>query len=248
MAIPFKTNHFRLDGVLPDEICVFVRVSTLLVACALIEATGAVSPARLAPVLDALAIDAEDLQTIREGIDWDPMATDTSLMRFAATLNNTTRRWANLHCAALFWVKEAALLGTCHPGAIAAKWPKSRKVEGPTAGEFLSAIPSLDGDADKELFVRMRSWWRTNDRFRTGGADAAPFSEAERANLAAIAEALGDADPQHIIMRAEIARELGQFDQCLKLLDREFEEGVQFAVRTIRERAFDSDSRVVELK
>lgn len=119
---------------------------------------------------------------------------------------------------------------------------------GPTAEEFLMAIPMCDGNADKELFVRLRSWWRSNDRFRKGGAGASPFSENERANLDALAAALGDADPQRIIMRAEIARELGRFDQCLKLLEGDFDEQLQYIVRIIRERALDLDSRVVKLK
>lgn len=110
------------------------------------------------------------------------------------------------------------------------------------------AIPLYDGNADKELFVRLRSWWRSNDRFRKGEAGAPPFSEDERANLDALAAALGDADPQRIIMRAEIARELGRFDQCLKLLEGDFDEQLHYIVRTIRERALDLDARVVKLK
>ena len=153
------------------------------------------------------------------------------------------------HCAALFWVPEAKLLGECRPGDTASsQWPGAKTVEGPTAEEFLMAIPRCDGDADKELFVRLRSWWRSNDRSRKGGADAPPFSEAERGNLAALAAALDDADPQHILMRAEIARELGRFDQCLKLLEGDFDEQLRYIVRTIRERALDLDARVVKLE
>jgi hypothetical protein len=151
------------------------------------------------------------------------------------------------HCAALFWVADAKLLGECWPHDIASSaWPEAKTVEGPTADEFMSAIPLCDGDAQKELFVRLR--WRSNDRFRKGEADAPPFSGAERGNLDALAAILGDADPQRIIMRAEIARELGRFDQCLKLLEREFDEGLTYIVRIVRERTLDLDSRVVELK
>ncbi len=153
------------------------------------------------------------------------------------------------HCGALFWVEDATLLGECWPGDTASsQWPEAKEVEGPTAEEFLAAIPLCEEDADKRFFVRLRSWWRTNDRFRKGGADAPPFSDAERANLDALAAILDDTDVQHIIMRAEIAREQGRFDVCLKLLERDFEEGLQFVARTIRERALDLDSRVVELK
>lgn len=152
------------------------------------------------------------------------------------------------HCAALFWVPEAPLLGECWPGDIASsQWPEAKMVEGPTAEEFLSAIPLCEGDADKELFLRLRSWWRSNDRFRKGGGDAPPFSEAERANLDALAGALGDDSPHHALMRAEIARELGRFDRCLKLLEGAFDEGLAYIVRIIRERALDLDPRVVKL-
>lgn len=153
------------------------------------------------------------------------------------------------HCAALFWVEDATLLGECWPYDIASSaWPEAKPVEGPTAEEFLDAAPSCDGDPQRELFVRLRSWWRSNDRFRKAADEAPPFSEAERASLEALGRLLDDGDTQHTIMRAEIARELGRFDRCLKLLEQEFDEGLVFVVRTIRERALDLDSRVVELK
>lgn len=153
------------------------------------------------------------------------------------------------HCAALFWVEEAKQLGECWPGQIeSSRWPEAKAIEGPNVKEFLSELPSVEGDAEKAAFVRMRAWWRGNDRFRKGDAVAPPFSGAERANLEALARMLDDADPQQVIMKAEIARELGRFDECLKLLDREFEEGLQFVVRTIRDRNLDLDPQVTELK
>lgn len=153
------------------------------------------------------------------------------------------------HCTALFWVEEAKQLAKCWPQEIeSSRWPEANEIEGPSAEEFLGALPSVDGDAAKETFVRMRAWWRGNDRFRKGDADAPPFSDAERANLEALARMLDDSDPQQVIMKAEIARELGRFDRCLKLLERDFEEGLQFAVRTIRDRTLDLDPRVTELK
>ncbi|MCC6354991.1 MAG: hypothetical protein IT577_13965 [Verrucomicrobiae bacterium] len=153
------------------------------------------------------------------------------------------------HCATLFWVPEATLVGDCWPPDIAAsQWPGAKTVEGPTAEEFLSAIPLCGGDKEKELFVRLRSWWRSNDRFRKGVADAPPFSETERGNLEELAEALDDAHPHHTVMRAEIARELGQFEQCLALLERDFGEELMYVVGTIRDRALDLDPKVMELK
>lgn len=105
-----RRAHPPIEGPLPAEVGVFVEISALLVACALIEAIGPVTPARLAPALEVLEIDAEDLEKIRSGIGWDPMAPDSSLPRFAAALEGRKQRWANLHSVEIFNRALAAAL------------------------------------------------------------------------------------------------------------------------------------------
>lgn len=97
-----RRAHPPLEGPLPSEVGVFVEISGLLVACALIEATGPVTPARLAPALEVLETDADGMEKIRSGIGWDPMEPESSLPRFAAALEGTRRRWANLHSVEIF--------------------------------------------------------------------------------------------------------------------------------------------------
>ena len=44
-------------------------------------------------------------------------------------------------------------------------------------------------------------------------------------------------EPNQRILKAEIARELGEFDECLRLLSHQFDKGYEYAVGFIRKLA-----------
>ena len=48
---------------------------------------------------------------------------------------------------------------------------------------------------------------------------------------------LDETEPNQRILKAEIARELGEFDECLRFLSYQFEEGYDHAVGFIRKLA-----------
>jgi hypothetical protein len=56
-------------------------------------------------------------------------------------------------------------------------------------------------------------------------------------NLDALSSLFDESLPGHRILKAEIARELGRFDECLLLLSYQFEEGYGWAVGFIRKLA-----------
>jgi len=60
----------------------------------------------------------------------------------------------------------------------------------------------------------------------------AEFSEPMRANLAALSSLLDEAVTKERIMKAEIARQLGDFQECERLLEFEWQEGLE-SVRDI---------------
>ena len=63
------------------------------------------------------------------------------------------------------------------------------------------------------------------------------FSEAQVKNLKALSSLLDEADPDQRIFKAEIARELGRFDECLLLLSYQFEAGYNWTVGFIKKLA-----------
>jgi hypothetical protein len=74
---------------------------------------------------------------------------------------------------------------------------------------------------DDEMFIRNMIWWKMNDRVREGKAlFKNPVDEKLwENNLIAIQSLINSFDQNEQITRAEINRNLGQFDGCRKLLE-----------------------------
>jgi hypothetical protein len=56
-------------------------------------------------------------------------------------------------------------------------------------------------------------------------------------SLNVLSALLGESDQDQRILKAEIARELGRFDQCLQLLSYQFDKGYDRAINFIRKLA-----------
>lgn len=95
---------------------------------------------------------------------------------------------------------------------------------------YFSSNNLLKPDVEKNL--RFRAWWRGNDDRRRGRLSN--FTEIETNNLKALAEILDESDDSERLMKAEIMRELGDFDQALELLDQTFDGDLADAVKAIR--------------
>jgi hypothetical protein len=139
----------------------------------------------------------------------------------------------------LFWVDEAKEVDV---GFEAAKGKP--QVMAPSEKEMLNF---LDGQAlpkDKEIYLRMRCWWKANDAWRWLPNPKPAFSPEQMKNLNALSTLFDESLPGHRILKAEIARELGRFDECLRLLSHQFEEGYEYVVDFIRKLAEEKVSAV----
>ncbi len=65
--------------------------------------------------------------------------------------------------------------------------------------------------------------------------------------MKALSRLLATEDPEQRIMKAELARELGLFDETERLLDFPFEEDHMPTVRLIRDLALEQDRSVAEV-
>ena len=88
-----------------------------------------------------------------------------------------------------------------------------------------SALPS-----DKELYVRVSAWRSANDAWRWNPNATPAFSKEQVQNLKALSGMLDETGPNQQILKAEIAREMGEFDKCLLLLSQPFDERYGHAV------------------
>lgn len=68
--------------------------------------------------------------------------------------------------------------------------------------------------------LRRRIWWVGNDAIRRGEADRLPAEHRE--NLLSFLDLVSGGDPEERLMRVEVLRELGRFDEATELLRMEF--------------------------
>jgi hypothetical protein len=135
-------------------------------------------------------------------------------------------------CAGLFWVDEAVEVDT---GFDAAKG--KQQVLAPSGKEMLEFLSGPALPADKELYVRVRAWRSANDAWRWNPNATPAISKEQVQNLKSLSKMLDETEPNQRILKAEIARELGKFEECLLLLSYQFEPGYEFATVFIRKLA-----------
>lgn len=106
----------------------------------------------------------------------------------------------------------------------------------------------LAADAGQERTLRLLAWWRRNDAFRDGAiGEARPTSPGCRANIEALAQLLDEAIENDRVMKAEVLRELGEFDAARAVLEHVGSPDYAAVVRQLLELCNARDTRVREL-
>src|SRR5262249_1863096 len=100
-------------------------------------------------------------------------------------------------------------------------WIKAAGVKEPTEEQYYSALQkNLAKDRQQEKSLRILAWWRSNDHRRSDPQCLATATDAWRENLEALARLLDDRDDNEGLTKAEVFRELGQFDLAKDILSR----------------------------
>ena len=152
-------------------------------------------------------------------------------------------------CKQPFWLDEAAEVGVIEEyGRDADDFDGALAYDTLTKADYLTFLKMTYLPAEKERYVRQMAWWCGNDPFREGGSrERERFSPNEEANLAALSELLDEGDPNQRLMKAEIARERGKFDDALQLLQAHFSEELATVADAIRRLCISKSSRVAEI-
>jgi len=135
-------------------------------------------------------------------------------------------------CSKFFWVEEASEVAM---GFDAAKGKE--QVLAPSEEELLGFLAEPSLPKNKELYVRVWAWRSANDAWRRNPNATPVFSKDQVQNLKALSDMLDEKEPNQRILKAEIARELGEFDECIRLLSHPFEDGYERAVGFIKKLA-----------
>lgn len=152
------------------------------------------------------------------------------------------------NCRLVFWIEDAQRLGE-KPRGKSKEWSSVLEPGLPSEDDILRLLSKKSFERNKELYARRTAWWLVNDMFRENESTQINFSTEQIKNLRALADILDERVPEQRIMKSEIYRELGQFQDAIKMLQYEFKENdYSESARFIRKRALLQDSRVCEIK
>lgn len=154
-------------------------------------------------------------------------------------------------CKSPFWVDKAKRLAELEPLAnVKKEFSDSLVYEHLTETDYLKFLQKENISKKREEYVRIRAWWCSNDSMRyekTTKGFTVVFSKDQEDNISRLYELLDEKDQNHRIMKAEIARERGMFDEAMSLLGYKFTEGFDKAVSVIRELCKSRSAVVAEI-
>jgi hypothetical protein len=163
------------------------------------------------------------------------------------------------NCGRYFWLSDAKVIGELllwEPEAekIPSEWKAAEPVRELSEAEYIEAIKiGMAHNREQELYLRIHAWWASNDRLRfnqdAGEQAQTIFKHSAEAimNLERLLNLLDITDPDERLMKAEILRELGRFDEAIQLLEFDFPSKYTSIVTLIRDLARRKDSLVREI-
>lgn len=118
--------------------------------------------------------------------------------------------------------------------------------EMPTIEDYFFYLKTPVENKKKERHIREMIWWVSNDP-RRNNPTPDPLTDDEIKNLNALYYLLDESDPESRIMKIEIKRELGLFDEAISLLDFDFPPDYAAAVAAIVDLIINNDPFVKEI-
>lgn len=140
-----------------------------------------------------------------------------------------------IHCEECYWLFDTKPIGMIDrrdpDRQIDPAWTATEHVEEPTEAEYYQAIEKgLATTPREERKLRILAWWRRNDAFRVFGKPKKASKKAAqhkpspplpwRENLQALLPLLDEGNNNDCLMKAEVLRELGDFEAAKQVLNR----------------------------
>lgn len=133
-------------------------------------------------------------------------------------------------CKEAYWLQEAREVGQIHwfhtykaaLEPLDPTWEEAPAVREPGERGYYRAIArGLATNPEQERTARILAWWRRNEKFRNGISTKDPrVNPATKKNLRHLLPLLDETDESTLLMKAEVYRELGEFEAAGELLDR----------------------------
>lgn len=121
-------------------------------------------------------------------------------------------------CGRILWIVDLKLIGQCRYSETKEMFPNAVYAEKPSEHDFIEAASVKGLAPERELSLRMRALWEANCDFRYERESSVQFSDKQRQSLERLMEILDENDDVKRLFKAELARELGDYDESLRLL------------------------------
>lgn len=159
-------------------------------------------------------------------------------------------------CSDFYWLEAAeeqgiipAIAGEHEAGEYEPAWLQAPRVEGLTLEQYWHAIDSGFAARDSmEILLRLLAWWRSNDPLRENPDGLAGWPARAEKNARELLGLLDEENPDHHMIRAEILRRLGRFDESLGVLDEVSDPELEEAVTRLRQLALAGDTSMAVLR
>ena len=155
------------------------------------------------------------------------------------------------HCNAQLWLPEASEHGFANPPKMFENVAGAAEPIAPSENDYLEAIETgLAPDKEREIYCRLHAWHAFNDARRNekNAADLSDLPDKIAANMKKLFAMLDRMQPNQRMLRAELARELGRFDEALALLNYDFGDDFAATSMLIRELARQNKAGVAQVK
>lgn len=125
-------------------------------------------------------------------------------------------------CDTIFWLSKLKEIGTYQWGdKTNSNWEKADNADFLDIEDYFKALnDNLAENMQEELFIRNRIWWKYNDRKRNGRNQFIDENDENkwRKNCNKLISLLDQSDLKQKIMAAEIHRNLGDFENCINII------------------------------
>jgi len=173
------------------------------------------------------------------------------------------------NCKALLWLEELEVVvgeekgyhsgfGTFLIEGLGPTTAKPYKM--PSKNDYFGLLKGEMASIKREFYLRLRAWRAGNDRRRETDAkhapkkfrrkenhSLAPLSKAEIENLNSLLSILDDQNDEHVLIKAELLRELGFFNRCIYCVTKPFAEEYLITANFIKGLAEKHDPWVREV-
>jgi hypothetical protein len=125
-------------------------------------------------------------------------------------------------CNSFLWLSRLKEIGIYHLGEkVKKQWQNADAAEFLGIEDYFQVIAvGMAKNSEDELYIRQRIWWLSNDRFRyeqtESDGDDDPRQEV---NLNRLLQLLDPQDINQLMMKAELYRNLGEFEKCLQIIE-----------------------------